>query len=99
MQHNEASTMEKGLALPRGRVPQSDQAQLACLSRDNSPAGTSQGTYIVGTAQQMPLHTCAACADLHKSMLVVWNQALLYHLSLSTLLSAGAKPLHAAAQV
>ena len=56
--------MEKGLALSRGSVPQSNQAQLARLSRDNGAAGTSQSTYAVGTAQQMPLRTCAACTDL-----------------------------------
>ena len=60
-----AHTVEKGLALPRGSVPQSDQAQLACLGRNNGPVGTSQSTYIIGTAQQMPLHTSAACANLH----------------------------------
>lgn len=64
--HSGAQTVEKGLALPRGSVPQSDQAQLACFSRHNGPAGTSQSTYIVGTAQQMPLHTSAACTNLHK---------------------------------
>ena len=57
--------MEKGLALPGGGVPQSDQAQLARLSGDNGSARTSQSTHTVGTAQQMPLHTCAACIDTH----------------------------------
>lgn len=57
--------MEKGLTLPRWSVPQSDQAQLARLGRDNGPARTRQSTYTVGAAQQVPLHTCAACTGTY----------------------------------
>ena len=37
----EAQTMEKGLALPRGSIPQSDQSELASLGRDDGLARTS----------------------------------------------------------
>lgn len=67
MQRGEVRTMEQGLALPCSSIPQSDQTQLACLGRDNELARTSQSAHTVGTPQQVPLRTCAACSGMHAS--------------------------------
>ena len=61
----EGHTMEQGLALPCGSVPQSDQSKLAGLGRDDGLAGTSQSAHAIGTPQQMPLHSCAACRSMY----------------------------------
>lgn len=55
--------MQQGQALALSRVPQPNQAWLACLSRHNELAVSRacKGTDVARTAQQVPLSTRTAC--------------------------------------